>query len=465
MVLERANTQMSRWKLYRRALGFFSPSAHFPVFSRRHAITNTTLRLRLHLSQTSHTMASSNPASSPIKVIGNKSHFWLWSESDGFDLTRPAEPDSPQVHPRITLQTTNSPVTITPHKTALVIIDMQNFFLSRSLGRKGEGHEAEAALLKHALPAAREAGIQVIWLSWGLTDAELEAMSPTMLRVFKFSDNGSSRQVPVPGETSQEPESYTDGGMGAELGEVTLGDGTKVDMGRMMMRDQWNTDLHKPLRTVYEASLDSDLPHVRLHKNRISGVSDTSSALVDYLEGAGAHIKTLLFTGVNTDQCVYGTMQDANLKGWDTVLLKDGCGTISPGFATQMSVHNASKSWGFCSTCEQLAYAVKQLSHQGQGAKSWRHRLLHLSTSTVRRFCAAWRKLACRQMRRAILWNSHGRPGGMMSSVLVLNRSFGQSCWLVTKGDTTQPRTRASISERQRQNLKPPRVTNESVIF
>ncbi|KAI0448367.1 hypothetical protein F5B21DRAFT_497729 [Xylaria acuta] len=94
--------------------------------------------------------------------------------------------------------------------------------------------------------------------------------------------------------------------------------------------------------------------------------------------------------------------------------------------------------------------------------RSWRRRLLHLSTSTVRRFCATWRKLGCRLMRRTILWSSHGRPGGMMSSVLVLNRSFGQSCWLVTKGDTTQPRTRASISERRRQNPKPPRVTNES---
>ncbi|KAI1119831.1 hypothetical protein F5Y10DRAFT_259554 [Nemania abortiva] len=217
MDLERANTQMSRWKLYRRALGLSSLSAHFPVFSRRHAITNTTLRL--HLSRTSHTMASSDPASSPIKLSGNKSHFWLRSELDGFDLTRPAEPDSPQVQPRITLQTTNSLVIIAPHKTALVIIDMQNFFLLRSVGRKGKAHEAEAVMLKHALSAAREAGIQVIWLSWGLTDAELEAMSPTMLRVFKFSDNGSSRRVLIPGETSQEPESYTDGGMGAELGK------------------------------------------------------------------------------------------------------------------------------------------------------------------------------------------------------------------------------------------------------
>ncbi len=40
--------------------------------------------------------------------------------------------------------------------------------------------------------------------------------------------------------------------------------------------------------------------------------------------------RTLLFGGVNTDQCVFATIQDANLKGFDTILLNDGCGTNSP---------------------------------------------------------------------------------------------------------------------------------------
>ena len=311
-----------------------------------------------HLTMSSASLETTDLA---VKVIGNKSHFWLWTERDGFDLTRPDTPDAPQVLPRITLQTTYTPITIAPSKSALVIIDMQNFFLSHSLGRKGEGHKAEAVLLEQALPAARKAGIQVIWLTWGLTESDLEEMSPTMLRIFKFDDNGSSLEVPAPGAEAKEREQYTDGGMGAQLGELTLRDGRQVDMGRMMMRDQWNTELHKPLREAYEASLETALPDVRLYKNRVSGVSDTSSSLVDYLKGSGSNVKTLLFAGVNTDQCVYGTMQDANLKGWDTVLLKDGCGTISPGFASQMSVHNAGKSWGFVSTCEQLAYGVGEL--------------------------------------------------------------------------------------------------------
>ncbi|KAG9230662.1 isochorismatase family protein [Amylocarpus encephaloides] len=272
-----------------------------------------------------------------VKVIGNASNFWLWSERDGFDLTHPETSSSPPLHPRISLQTTNSPITIAPSKTALVIID-------------------------HALPAARKAGIQVIWLTWGLTDADLEVMSPTMLRIFKFDDNGSAQVVPAPGSESKQKEGWTDGGMGAELGEVVLTDGTRVDMGRMMMRDQWNTALHRPLRDHYEASLHSDLPDVWLRKNRVSGICDSSTDLTGFLAGKVAHIKTLLFAGVNVDQCVYGTMQDANLKSWDTDLLKDGCGTISPEFATQMSIHNCGKSWGFVTTCEQLGYGVQNMA-------------------------------------------------------------------------------------------------------
>lgn len=296
-----------------------------------------------------------------IKVIGNESNFWLWTERDGFDLTHPDTPTSSPVHPRIPLQTSNSPITIDPSKTALVIIDMQNFFLSRSLRRKVQGHDAEAALLKYALPAARKAGIQVIWLTWGLTESDMQTMSPTMLRIFNFKSNGSSLEVPAPGSESEQKEYWTGGGMGAELGEVTLNDGRKVDMGRMMMRDQWNTALHKPLQDVYEASLHLELPDLRFHKNRVSGVCDSSTELMDFLAGRGARIKTLLFAGVNTDQCVYGTMQDANLKGLDTVLLKDGCGTISPDFASQMTFHNCGKSWGFVTTCQQLAHGVENM--------------------------------------------------------------------------------------------------------
>ncbi|OAA77801.1 isochorismatase family protein [Akanthomyces lecanii RCEF 1005] len=106
----------------------------------------------------SRASASAPQSASPI-VVGLPPNFWLSSSSSGFDMTHPPTPTSPLVYPRLGLTTTNAAVTIAPHKTALVIIDMQNYFLSAALGRRrGEGHDAEDVLLKLGIPAAARLG-------------------------------------------------------------------------------------------------------------------------------------------------------------------------------------------------------------------------------------------------------------------------------------------------------------------
>lgn len=92
---------------------------------------------------------------------------------------------------------------ISPSKSALVIIDMQNFFLSPYLGRPadGAGNKAAKRLLDTAIPAARKAGIQVIWLNWGLTDVEIEHMPPSTSRAFGFQASveweGKKKSLPA----------------------------------------------------------------------------------------------------------------------------------------------------------------------------------------------------------------------------------------------------------------------------
>ena len=326
-----------------------------------------------------------SPSRSHSVVVGRPPNFWLFSNRDGFDLTHPDTPSSPPVHPRITLETTTDPITIAPSKTALIIIDMQNFFLSAAMGRpRGEGHKAEEALLKDGIPAAREAGIQIIWLTWGITEEELDAVPPTVWRGFGFeiADDGAEFQVReeeewatagevLPGmkhkiawATQGKPivrkEKKSECGLGCGLGEVELGDGSTIDAGRMLMRDQWNTRLHEPLEAAYQTGLKAKVPDVRFHKTRLSGMWGESTSCTDFLEKRG--IRTLLFTGVNTDQCVLATLQDACTKGWDTILLKDGCGSSSPPFTRDAVLYNCQKSWGFTSTCKELARGTKNSS-------------------------------------------------------------------------------------------------------
>ena len=70
-----------------------------------------------------------------VEVIGGLKNFWLYSKAAGYDLTHPSTPDAAPIYPRLNLETTTSRVTIDPKRTALVIIDLQNYFLSPALGR------------------------------------------------------------------------------------------------------------------------------------------------------------------------------------------------------------------------------------------------------------------------------------------------------------------------------------------
>jgi nicotinamidase-related amidase len=52
------------------------------------------------------------------------------------------------------------------------------------------------------------------------------------------------------------------------------------------------------------------------------------------------------------------TLQDAHAKGFDTIILKDGCATNSPDFSQQSAEWNCYKAWGFLSSYEALTNAV-----------------------------------------------------------------------------------------------------------
>lgn len=254
--------------------------------------------------------------------------FWLYDSETGFDLTHPAKPDDPPSQPRVTLSTTTLPITIAPSKSALVIIDMQNFFLSTSLGRPADsnGLKAQAQLLKHAIPAARAAGIRIIWLNWGLTDTDLQTMPPATFRAFGF-DTVAAPDFPKAISTSPSRSAAIDShgvnelapqisrqlesggknpriyrGLGTDIGPVITSDtGETVEGGRLLFRDTWNAAMTPELMAQWEIgrAAPTSPPDVWLHKNRMSGLWGASTDASEFLDAQG--IKTLIFAGVNTD--------------------------------------------------------------------------------------------------------------------------------------------------------------------
>lgn len=315
-------------------------------------------------------------------IIGSQKNFWLYSSQSGFDLTHPPTPASSPISPRVSFSTTTAQVTVDPKKTALVVIDMQNFFLSPSLGRRNDskGLKAATKLAQHAIPAARKAGIRIIWLNWGLTDQDIENMPPATLRAFGFEtvpadqdlrsgdkqvaidDHGINQGAPeiakIPKtESGKDARIYK--GLGTQIGQITTEDGQSVEAGRLLVRDQWNTALPPKLDKEYQTGLNANPPDVWIHKNRMSGLWGNSTPCTEYLGKQG--IRTLLFSGVNTDQYVGGSLQDAFSKGWDCILLSDGAGTTSPGSSQESIEFNCAKTWGFVMSCEDMAKGVDQM--------------------------------------------------------------------------------------------------------
>ena len=259
-------------------------------------------------------------------IIGNpNASFWLYDSITGFDLTHPPTPSGPRPTPNYTLQTTTKPVTICAAKSVLVIIDMQNFFLSPCLGRSkdSKGLLAQQKLLQYAIPAARQAGIRIIWVNWGLTDDEINAMPPATLCAFGFETvrasefesywkaQGEQEAVNSHGADEGCDKLNVDGanvkietsgkdtrvykGLGTEIGLVTLEDGSTAQGGRLLMRDTWNADLTPELRESYEEGMKASPPDVWIHKNRMSGLGGASTLCTEFLEKEG--IKTLFLRG------------------------------------------------------------------------------------------------------------------------------------------------------------------------
>jgi nicotinamidase-related amidase len=212
---------------------------------------------------------------------------------------------------------------------------MQNFFLSPALGRPADskGLVAQQQQLQYAIPAARKTGIRIIWLNWGLTDEDLVTMPPSTTRAFGFETvsaeqfeswaNIEAKQAAIDSHGVNEgchkfgvkvessgKNTRIYQGLGTDIGPIDLGDGTSVEAGRLLMRDSWNADLTPELRAAYEEGPNASPPDVWMHKNRMSGLWGASTDCTEFLEKEG--IKTLLFAGVNTDQCVGGSLQDVS---------------------------------------------------------------------------------------------------------------------------------------------------------
>jgi ureidoacrylate peracid hydrolase len=229
-----------------------------------------------------------------------------WHVSDEMaDLVRVAVPSRP-----LALAAEPKRVTIDLARSGIVVVDMQNDFCHPDgwlafIGVDIAPARAPIAPLTALLPRLRAAGVPVIWLNWGTRPDRLN-LSPALRHV------------------------YDPAGRGAGLGDRLATTGAHI-----LQEGSWSAGIVDELEQA-----DGDI-HVRKH--RMSGFWDTP--LDSILRNL--RLDTLLFAGVNLDQCVLHTLADANFLGYDTILVEDCSATTNPGFCRDATLLNIRQIFGF----------------------------------------------------------------------------------------------------------------------
>lgn len=240
-----------------------------------------------------------------------------WQVSaEAVSLLRPARPARP-----ITLAASPQRLTLDLARTALVVIDMQNDFCHPAGWLAGIGVDIAPARtpiapLRTLLPVLREASVPVVWVNWGNRPDRLN-LPPGVLHVYDPTGEGRGLGARLPGQ---------DGGV--------------------LEAASWNAAIVEEL---------SPPPgDITVAKYRMSGFWDTE--LDSILRNL--RVDTLLFAGVNVDQCVFCTLTDAACLGYDVVLLEDCAATTSPGFCTEATVYNVRQCFGFTARSTDLLAGI-----------------------------------------------------------------------------------------------------------
>jgi len=121
-------------------------------------------------------------------LLGNIYNHWIYLGNDTYDLTRSMI--APTTKP-VTIPMTGSRqrAIVEPSRSALVIIDMQNFFLHPELTPSAEGGRKAVEPTLKMVDAFRRNGMPVLWTFWGLDGKDLRDLPPVDIAGFSNTKN------------------------------------------------------------------------------------------------------------------------------------------------------------------------------------------------------------------------------------------------------------------------------------
>jgi nicotinamidase-related amidase len=251
-----------------------------------------------------------------IRLGSSNRNQWRVS-AEAVDLTRETPPPRPLQLPALPQR-----LTLDAARSALIVIDMQNDFCHpegwlASIGVDVAPARRPIAPLTKLIPALRRAGVPILWVNWGNRPDRLN-LSPSLLHVYKPSGEGTGLGDPLPKSGAKVLEAGSWAAAVVDELPILPGD---VTVAKYRMSGFWDTPLDSILRNLA--------------------------------------VTTLLFAGVNLDQCVLCTLQDANFLGYDCILLKDCAATTSPDYCTAATLYNVKQCFGFVAQSPDLVAALE----------------------------------------------------------------------------------------------------------
>lgn len=267
------------------------------------------------VTRTPHPLPAAAPATRPAWFGPAAHNAWTLSDA-GVDLVRQHRPTK-----AVRVDAQPQGIVFDIVRTALVVVDMQNDFCHPQgwFGQKGisvKPMRRPIAPIAGLLPPWRAAGGTVLWLNWGVRADRLN-LPP----VVQFKGKRTASGV---GYAEVSPE----------------------DRGRALVPGEWGTQVVDELAVAAQ--------DITVFKHRLSGFWDNELDSILRLRG----ITTLLLAGVNTDRCVFSTLQDAAFLGYDCVLLEDACSTPSPRYVTRAVLELVRQLHGFTALSTDLLTAL-----------------------------------------------------------------------------------------------------------
>ena len=220
----------------------------------------------------------------------------------------------------LTLKARPEPVAIEPDRTAVIVVDMQNAFVSKGgmfdlAGFDISGAAPAIAVNRRLLAASRRAGLKIIYLQMSykpdLSDAG-DASSPNYHK---------------------------------ELGIVLMRQRPELS-GKLLIDGSWDWQ-------IVDALTPAAGDHI-VRKSRYSGFCGTD--LEAYLRAR--NIKHLLFTGVATNVCVESTARDAFFAEFWPILVEDAMNHSGPDFNRQATLWNFEHVFGWVTGADQVIAAL-----------------------------------------------------------------------------------------------------------